>query len=329
MLDQVLSAFDIQPEYDLDIMQQGQTLTQVTTRALEGLQPVLTEVKPHVVLAQGDTTTVLAAALAAAYQQIAFGHVEAGLRTDNKFDPFPEEINRRLTTQITDLHFTPTPQASANLQREGINPDSIYLTGNTVIDALRQVHEPQQPEPDAERLLLVTTHRRENWGAPQESIANALRTLLDRFPDTRVVLPMHKNPIVREPLERILGDHPRADLIEDPGYLGFVRLYEKTHLVLTDSGGVQEEAPALGLPVLVLRRTTERPEGVTAGTARLIGTDYDDIVNAASQLLTDADAYNAMSRAANPYGDGRASERIAGALLHWAGRGQRPDDFTP
>jgi UDP-N-acetylglucosamine 2-epimerase (non-hydrolysing) len=331
ILDQVLEAFHITPDYDLNIMQTGQTLTQVTTRALEGLEKVLGEAKPDIVLAQGDTTTVLAAALSAAYHKIAFGHVEAGLRTDNKFDPFPEEINRRLTGQLTDLHFSPTPRSKENLLREGIAEDKIYLTGNTVIDALYQVRSTTPAAQDSgaggTRTLLVTTHRRENWGQPLEQIALALHDIVEQFPDTRLIHCMHPNPIVRETLQPILGKHPRVQLVEPPDYLDFVRLMEGAHLVLTDSGGVQEEAPALGLPVLVLRRTTERPEGVTAGTAKLVGTERADIVAEASRLLSDPAAYAEMSQAANPYGDGKASERVAAALLHWAGRGERPQDF--
>jgi UDP-N-acetylglucosamine 2-epimerase (non-hydrolysing) len=330
MLDSVMQSFGISSyDHDLKIMSQGQTLTQITTRALEGLEPVLREQKPDIVLAQGDTTTVLAASLASAYQKIAFGHVEAGLRTDNKFDPFPEELNRRLTTQIADLHFAPTEQSRQNLLREGVSPDAIYLTGNTVIDALRQVTTRQKGAPanGERRMILATTHRRENWGAPLEEIAGAFGEILERFPDAHLVLPMHLNPVVREPLQRILGDNPRVQLIEPPDYLGFVHLMERAHLILTDSGGVQEEAPALGIPVLVLRRTTERPEGVSAGTATLIGTGREDIVRAASALLSDENFYAQMSRAANPYGDGLAGERIAQAMLHWAGRGPRPADF--
>ncbi|HEX8464606.1 MAG TPA: UDP-N-acetylglucosamine 2-epimerase (non-hydrolyzing), partial [Abditibacterium sp.] len=253
MLDQVMNFFGVVPDFDLNIMQQGQTLTQVTTRALEGLERVLQDVKPDLVLGQGDTTTVLAASLAASYQQIAFGHVEAGLRTDNKFDPFPEELNRRLTTQITDLHFAPTAESRQNLLREGVPTDRIYLTGNTVIDALLQVATKRDLGGQGKRNILVTTHRRENWGEPLENIALALRDLLDAFPDVCVTLPMHKNPIVREVLMRVLGGHSRVRLIEPQDYLPFVRLMEQADLILTDSGGVQEEAPALGIPVLVLR----------------------------------------------------------------------------
>ena len=330
ILDQVMNAFGVSYDTDLDIMQQGQTLTQVTTRALTGLEQVLKDVKPDIVLAQGDTTTVLAASLAAAYAQIAFGHIEAGLRTDNKFDPFPEELNRRLTTQITDLHFAPTDQSKRNLLKDGVNEDAIYLTGNTVIDALLQVTNGGQKvrETNGKRMILVTTHRRENLGAPLENIVGALSDILARFPDTHIVYPMHPNPAVREVVRRELGDNARVDLIEPLDYLPFVRAMERAHLILTDSGGVQEEAPALGIPVLVLRRTTERPEGVDAGTAHLIGTERADIVAAASKLLGDADAYAAMSHAANPYGDGKAGERIAQAILHWAGRGPKPDDFV-
>ena len=330
ILDQVMNAFGVGYDTDLDIMQQGQTLTQVTTRALSGLENVLKEVQPDIVLAQGDTTTVLAASLAAAYAQIAFGHVEAGLRTDNKFDPFPEELNRRLTTQITDLHFAPTAQSKANLLRDGVAESAIYLTGNTVIDALLQVtnggKKPQSS--DGKRLILVTTHRRENLGEPLKNIVGALSDILEKFPDTHIVYPMHPNPAVREVVRAELGENARVELIEPLDYLPFVRAMERAHLILTDSGGVQEEAPALGIPVLVLRRTTERPEGVDAGTANLIGTERADIVAAASELLGDEQAYAAMSHAANPYGDGRAGERIAQAILHWAGRAQRPDDFV-
>ena len=332
MLDQVLQAFGVVPDYDLDIMQSGQTLAQITTRALEGADKVLAEVKPDLVLVQGDTTTVLAAALAASYHQIAVGHIEAGLRTGNKFDPFPEEINRRLTGRLADLHFSPTPLAKQNLLDEGISEDSIYLTGNTVIDALYQVTGARREAKGArkeQRTLLVTTHRRENLGAPLEHIALALHEIVENFPDTKIILPMHKNPAVRETLQRILGGHARVELTEPPDYMDFVKLMEGADLVLTDSGGVQEEAPALGIPVLVMRRTTERPEGVSAGTAKLVGTDKDDIVREASLLLSDQNAYDAMSKAANPYGDGKACERIAQAILHRAGKAERPTDFSP
>jgi UDP-N-acetylglucosamine 2-epimerase (non-hydrolysing) len=333
MLDQVLQAFGVAPDYDLDIMQTGQTLAQITTRALEGVDKVLATAQPDLVLVQGDTTTVLAASLAASYHKIAVGHIEAGLRTGNKFDPFPEEINRRLTGRLADLHFAPTTLARQNLLDEGIGADKIYLTGNTVIDALYQVtgarREASGERAKAnERVLLVTTHRRENLGEPLEQIALALHDIVEKFPDTKLILPMHKNPAVREVLQRVLGAHPRVELREPPDYMEFVQLMQSAHLVLTDSGGVQEEAPALGLPVLVLRRTTERPEGIDAGTAKLVGTKREDIVREASTLLGDQSAYDAMSRAANPYGDGKACERIAAAILHWAGEGERPHNFA-
>jgi UDP-N-acetylglucosamine 2-epimerase (non-hydrolysing) len=330
MLDQVLQAFGVAPDYDLDIMQTGQTLAQITTRALEGVDKVLAEAQPDIVLVQGDTTTVLAASLAASYHKIAVGHIEAGLRTGNKFDPFPEEINRRLTGQLAELHFAPTSRSVNNLRREGVDENRIYLTGNTVIDALRQVtsrENGKQETGNGERVLLVTTHRRENLGEPLEQIALALHDIVEKFPDTKLILPMHKNPAVREVLQRVLGAHPRIELREPPDYMEFVQLMQSAHLVLTDSGGVQEEAPALGLPVLVLRRTTERPEGIDAGTAKLVGTKREDIVREASTLLGDQNAYDAMSRAANPYGDGKACERIAAAILHWAGHGEKPGDF--
>jgi len=329
ILDQVLEVFSITPDFDLDIMQQGQTLTQITTRALIGLEQVLAESRPDIVLAQGDTTTVLAAAMAAAYQKIAFGHVEAGLRSGDKFDPFPEELNRRLTGQITDLHFAPTQRAKENLLREGIDAQSVFLSGNTVIDALFQKSEglTRRATP-GQRMLLVTTHRRENWGEPLQQIALALRDIVQKFPDTRLVHCMHPNPVVRETLQQVLGGLDRVELREPPAYIEFVELMRSAHLVLTDSGGVQEEAPALGLPVLVLRRTTERPEGVDAGTARLVGTDREEIVRQASRLLSSDEAYGEMSRAANPYGDGKSSERIVEALRFWCGRGERPQDFA-
>lgn len=332
ILDQILDFFGIVPDHDLNIMLAGQTLAEITTRALTGLDDVLKEVKPDIVLAQGDTTTVLAAALAAAYHKIPFGHVEAGLRTDNLYDPFPEEINRRLTSQITQLHFAPTQMARENLRREGVGEKGIFLTGNTVIDALLQVvnrPEAASEKTTGERLILVTTHRRENWGKPQENIALALQEIVEKFPDTRVVLPMHPNPIVREPLQRVLGQNPRVELTGPMDYVDLVKVMKRAHLVLTDSGGVQEEAPALGLPVLVLRGTTERPEGVHAGTAKLVGTRREDIVQEASRLLSDTNYYDTMSHAVNPYGDGKACERIAQALLHWAGRADRPLDFEP
>lgn len=323
MLDQVLSVFGITPDCDLNIMAHGATLAQITTRALDGLAPVLAQENPDWVLAQGDTTTTFVAALAAFYQKAKFGHVEAGLRTGNAYDPFPEEMNRRLTTRLTTLHFPPTPDSADNLRAEGVPDSEIVLTGNTGIDALHivagQPFTPDDPTlrailDDSRRVILVTTHRRENWGAPMARIAQAVRNLVDAHPDTLAVLPMHRNPIVREALLPRLADHDRVRLIEGQDYQPFVKLQQRAALILTDSGGVQEEAPSLGKPVLVLRETTERPEGVAAGTARLVGTDTAKIVQEASRLLTNPEAYAAMARAVSPYGDGKASERIADAL---------------
>ena len=323
MLDQVLSVFGIVPDFDLNIMTHGATLAQITTRALDGLAPILAAERPDWVLAQGDTTTTFVAALAAFYQQSKFGHVEAGLRTGNVWDPFPEEMNRLLTTRLTTLHFPPTPDAADNLRVEGVPNGAIVLTGNTVIDALlvaaARPYVPDDPAvqevlADSRRVLLVTTHRRENWGEPQAHIARAVRALVDAHPDTVAVVALHKNPLVRETLMPILAGHERIRLIEPPEYAPFVKLQQKAFLILTDSGGVQEEAPSLGKPVLVLRETTERPEGVAAGTAKLVGTDRARIVAEASRLLGDPAAYARMAHAASPYGDGQASVRIADAL---------------
>lgn len=318
MLAQVMHAFDLTPDYDLDIMAQRQTLAQITTRALDGLDRVLDEAKPDLVLAQGDTTTTFVAALAAFYHAIPFGHVEAGLRTDNKYDPFPEEMNRRLASVLTDLHFAPTELARQNLLGEGVKPDGIFVTGNTVIDALLSIaardHEFDDPRikaaADSGRMILLTTHRRENWGEPMRRICLAVKDILSGNPDVKVVFPVHKNPIVREVVFPELEGEERVMLIEPPEYVPFVHLMKSSYLILTDSGGVQEEAPSLGKPVLVLRETTERPEGVEAGSAKLVGTDRELIVSETEKLLRDRAAYQTMARVNNPYGDGRAAQRI-------------------
>jgi len=329
MLDQVLSVFKIKPDFDLNIMQHGANLAQVTTRSLSGLDPILEAEKPDWVLAQGDTTTTFVAALGAFYHRAKFGHVEAGLRTGNKYDPFPEEMNRLLTTRLATLHFAPTADAAANLRAEHVTDDVIVQTGNTVIDALLDVarrddvavEDPAVREilEEERRVILVTAHRRENWGEPMERIAQAVKILVESHPDTVAVVAMHRNPIVRETLVPILGKLDRVRLIEPPDYVPFVKLEQKATLVLTDSGGVQEEAPGLGKPVLVLRETTERPEGVAAGTAKLVGTDVERIVAEASRLLDDPQAYAAMARAVSPYGDGQSSARIADALTAYRG----------
>ena len=318
MLAQVLEAFDLHPDFDLGIMTARQTLTQITTRALEGLDNVISQVKPALVLAQGDTTTTFAASLAAFYNKTPFGHVEAGLRTDDKYDPFPEEINRRLTSAMADLHFAPTELARANLLAEGVGQESIFVTGNTVIDALLSIaareHEFEDERVAAAagsgRIVLVTAHRRENWGQPMRDVCRAVKEIVARNPDVTVVFPVHKNPIVRETVFPELEDAERVILIEPPDYVPFVHLMKESYIILTDSGGVQEEAPSLGKPVLVLRKTTERPEGVEAGNAKLVGTDVGVIVDQTCKLLGDRSAYDAMARVENPYGDGHAAERI-------------------
>jgi UDP-N-acetylglucosamine 2-epimerase len=322
-LDQVLRVFDLTPDHDLAIMQHGQTLTQITTRALQGLDADLSAHPADICLAQGDTTTTFVAALAAFYHRVAFGHVEAGLRTGNRYDPFPEEMNRRLAAPLATWHFAPTEPARQNLLAEGIAPASIYVTGNTSIDALRSVAERPYRfadpvlEPILEgdrRLILVTAHRRENWGEPMVRIGTALARIAAEHTDCELVVALHKNPVVRATLCPLLEHVPRIHLIEPPDYVPFVKLMQRASLILTDSGGVQEEAPTLGVPILVLRETTERPEGVTAGTALLVGTDVETIVAEARRLLTDPAAHAQMARAVNPYGDGSAAERIVAVL---------------
>lgn len=322
-LDQVLRVFEIVPDHDLAIMQHGQTLSQITTRALEGLDTELSANPAEILLAQGDTTTTFVAALAAFYHRIPFGHVEAGLRTYNRYDPFPEEMNRRLAGVIAQWHFAPTEPSRQNLLREGTKPETIWVTGNTSIDALKIVAGQNYRFDDPvlasvvesdKRLILVTAHRRENWGEPMTQIAEAVKRIAAEHSDCEIVLAMHRNPVVRETLRPILDDIERIHLVEPPDYVPFVKLMQRADLILTDSGGVQEEAPTLGVPVLVLRRTTERPEGVDAGTALLVGTDTDTIVTEARRLLTDAEAHAQMARAVNPYGDGGAAKMIVDIL---------------
>ena len=315
MVAQVMDLFGLKADQDLNLMAPRQTLTHVTCAALQGLRDDFQAYPPQLVLVQGDTTTAFAAGLAAFYEQIPVGHVEAGLRTDNLLDPFPEEANRRLLSQLSSLHFAPTPKAQANLQASGVVGE-VSVTGNTVIDALllmaKTASEPHFEGIDwqRQRVILATVHRRENWGDRLQTIASGIRQVLDRHPDTSLLLPLHRNPTVREPLQRLLGDHPRVVLTEPLDYDRLVAAMKGCALLLTDSGGLQEEAPALGKPVLVLRRTTERPEAVDAGTARLVGTDSSCIVEEVSRLLNDSSAYEAMSRAVNPFGDGQASQRI-------------------
>ena len=322
MLDQVLDVFDLRADHDLDLMTAGQSPPEVVARVLERLPPLLRQIRPDVLLVQGDTMTSFAAAFAAYLEQIPSGHVEAGLRTGDRYQPFPEEMNRMLTTRLASIHFAPTALARATLLKEGVPQADIHLTGNTVIDALLQTvrpdycfRSPQLASLDpGRRLMLVTTHRRESFGAPLRSTCAAIRELAGRFPDLQFVLPVHPNPQVKETVERLLCDLPGMYLIPPVDYVEFVHLMNRAYLLLTDSGGVQEEAPSLGKPVLVLREVTERPEGVAAGTAVVVGTDQERIVSVASELLTSRDAYQRMANAVNPYGDGKASGRIVKAL---------------
>lgn len=338
MLDQVLSLFKIDTDYDLDIMSQGQTLYDITTRALMGLKDVMEKEKPDLVLVHGDTTTTFAGALAAYYQQIPVGHVEAGLRTGNMYSPFPEEMNRKLTGSIASIHFSPTETAKENLLRESVDKNNIFVTGNTVIDALMTTVDEGYDFEDEElhhvdfkshRIILLTTHRRENLGEPMRHIYKALRQIIDEIPDTEIVFPVHRNPLVRKVVEEELSGVNRIHLIDPMEYEPFANLMHHSYLVLTDSGGIQEEAPSLGKPVLVLRDTTERPEAVKAGTVRLIGTSRDVVYNETKRLLTDHNAYKQMSNAVNPYGDGLAAKRIVKAILYtYGGESEKPDEFV-
>ncbi len=326
MLDQVLSLFDITPDYDLNIMSPGQTLAQVTARAMEGLDEVVSREKPDVILVQGDTTTAFCGALTGYYHQIKVGHVEAGLRTGNKYAPFPEEINRCLVGLIADLHFAPTEKARQTLLNEGIADPSVFVTGNTVIDALLWVRErvraapPELPKglieaTTGQQIILVTGHRRESFGDGFDNICYAIREVADSFVNVAFVYPVHLNPNVREPVNRILGGHPRIHLIEPLSYAPFVWMMDRATIVLTDSGGVQEEAPSLGKPVLVMRETTERPEGITAGNALLVGVQRKRIVDGLRELLCDPESRAKMAAVNNPYGDGLAAQRIVEILL--------------
>nr|3BEO_A Chain A, UDP-N-acetylglucosamine 2-epimerase [Bacillus anthracis]3BEO_B Chain B, UDP-N-acetylglucosamine 2-epimerase [Bacillus anthracis] len=320
MLDQVLSIFGITPDFDLNIMKDRQTLIDITTRGLEGLDKVMKEAKPDIVLVHGDTTTTFIASLAAFYNQIPVGHVEAGLRTWDKYSPYPEEMNRQLTGVMADLHFSPTAKSATNLQKENKDESRIFITGNTAIDALKTTVKETYSHPVLEklgnnRLVLMTAHRRENLGEPMRNMFRAIKRLVDKHEDVQVVYPVHMNPVVRETANDILGDYGRIHLIEPLDVIDFHNVAARSYLMLTDSGGVQEEAPSLGVPVLVLRDTTERPEGIEAGTLKLAGTDEETIFSLADELLSDKEAHDKMSKASNPYGDGRASERIVEAIL--------------
>lgn len=330
MLDQMMRWFEIEPDHDLDVMRPRQTLPELTARVLTGVDEALTKFKPDLLLVQGDTTTVMAASLAAHYQKIPVGHVEAGLRTDDRYNPFPEEMARRLTTRLASIHFAPTQRAVENLKAEGIT-EHVYMTGNTVIDALFETIQKLNGHPVDQQLygatdfnqykvLLVTAHRRENWGDSMSQIARALRQIADEFPEVQILYPIHKNPVVRESIEPVFAGHPRLVLVEPLDYVPFVDAMRKCHFVLTDSGGVQEEAPSLGKPVLVMRNNTERPEAAEAGAAKLVGVTQDGIVSAARALLSDRGVYDRMSSVVNPFGDGTAAKRIVEAaeqFLHW------------
>lgn len=322
MLDQVLELFKITPDFDLNIMKKKQSLAQITTRALEGLDEVMKETQPDIVLVHGDTSTTFAASLAAYYNQIAVGHVEAGLRTWDKYSPFPEEMNRQLTGVMADLHFSPTEKSKTNLLDENKPLDRIVVTGNTAIDALKTTVDQSYSNPILEklgdkRLILMTAHRRENLGSNMKQMFRAIKRLVETHDDIHVIYPVHLNPVVQETANEILGNDDRIQLIEPLGVVDFHNFAAHAHLILTDSGGVQEEAPSLGVPVLVLRDTTERPEGIEAGTLKLAGTDEDTVYNLANDLLNNQQEYDKMAKASNPYGDGEASGRIADAIVDY------------
>ncbi len=337
MLDQVLQLFQITPDYDLNLMKQGQTLTDITAGVLRGLEDILKKEQPDLVLVHGDTTTTFAAALASFYQQIPVGHVEAGLRSGNMYSPYPEEANRKLTGVMNSLHFSPTPESRQNLLRENADDSKIFVTGNTVIDALLSTVKAEYEFADENlqallnshgKKVLITAHRRENQGEPMKHIFQAVRRLHETLPEVQFIFPIHKNPKVRELAAQILGDLARVHIIEPLDYEPFANAMSRVDLIMTDSGGLQEEAPALGKPVLVLRDTTERPEAVTAGTVELVGTDEDLIYNTALTLLTDEAAYSKMANAVNPYGDGKACGRITAAIEYYFGiRDERPENW--
>ena len=336
MLDPLLAGFEIGVAANLGVMKPGQSLPELTGRLIQMLPEVLDRFSADYVFVQGDTTSSFCAALVAFYAGIPVVHLEAGLRSGVKSNPFPEEMNRQLTSRLTTLHMAPTPLAKRNLLAEAVTPSAVFVTGNTVIDALlytvaqRRAVRPAGVAAEPPRMLLVTCHRRESWGEPLEAIAQALRDIAQKFPRLSVVLPLHRNPVVREPLTRALQDQPNVRLLEPQEYTSFAELLDQAYLVLTDSGGVQEEAPALGKPVLVMRETTERPEAILAGTARLVGVSRSSIVDAVSELLTDERAYHLMAQAVNPYGDGHAARRTADAVEFVAGlRSEPPDDFEP
>lgn len=321
MLDQVLETFKIKPDYDLNMMKQGQTLMDITIGALSGVDAVIKKAKPDIVLVHGDTSTTFAGGLAAFYNQVAIGHVEAGLRTYNKYSPYPEEMNRQMVDCMTDMYFAPTDLSRDNLIKEHVDPSKIYVTGNTAIDAMDTTVDEGYTHPELEwlggdKMILLTAHRRENLGEPMKNIFRGIRRVLDELPGYKVIYPIHKNPLVRAAADEIFGDCDMVKLIEPLEVFDFHNFQNRAHIILTDSGGIQEEAPSLGKPVLVLRDTTERPEGIKAGTLKLVGTNSENVYKETMRLLTDHDEYERMSKASNPYGDGHASERIADAIIN-------------
>lgn len=333
MLDQVMDIFDLKADYDLNIMKDGQTLTDITSRVIKELDSVLVEAKPDIILVHGDTTTTFAASIAGFYHQIKIGHVEAGLRTWNKYSPFPEEMNRQLTDTLADIYFAPTVISKSNLLKEGRPEESIFITGNTVIDAMEYTIKQNFSNElldnlAGKRIILVTMHRRENLGQPMTNVFKAINRLVEKFEDVHIVFPMHKNPKVRKNAEETLSDSEQVHLIEPLDVIDFQNFSNNSYMILSDSGGVQEEAPSLGVPVLVLRDTTERPEGIEAGTLKLVGTEEDKVFEEATLLLSDKEEYEKMSQASNPYGDGNASERILDAIAYNFGiQQEKPIDF--
>lgn len=333
MLDQVMDIFDLKADYDLNIMKDGQTLTDITSRVIKELDSVLVEAKPDIILVHGDTTTTFAASIAGFYHQIKIGHVEAGLRTWNKYSPFPEEMNRQLTDTLADIYFAPTMMSKSNLLKEGKPEESIFITGNTVIDAMEYTIKQNYSNElldnlAGKRIILVTMHRRENLGQPMTNVFKAINRLVEKFEDVHIVFPMHKNPKVRKNAEETLSDSEQVHLIEPLDVIDFQNFSNNSYMILSDSGGVQEEAPSLGVPVLVLRDTTERPEGIEAGTLKLVGTEEDKVFEEATLLLSDKEEYEKMSQASNPYGDGNASERILDAIAYNFGiQQEKPIDF--
>ncbi|MBP1992584.1 non-hydrolyzing UDP-N-acetylglucosamine 2-epimerase [Paenibacillus eucommiae] len=335
MLDQVLDIFKIKPDFDLNVMKDRQTLNEVTIRVLQGLEPVFREAKPDLILVHGDTLTTFLASYAAFMQQIKVGHVEAGLRTWNKQSPFPEEMNRQLTGVLADLHFAPTEWSAGNLRKENKSETSIYVTGNTVTDVFQYTVQQDYKHPlldwaKGKRLILMTAHRREAQGEPHRQIFQAVLKIAEEFDDVAIVYPVHPSPAVKEPAFEMLGNHPRIKLVEPLDVFEFHNFYPHAYMILTDSGGLQEEAPSFGVPVLVMRDNTERPEGIDAGTLELVGTSGEKVYERTKELLTDPELYSRMSQAANPYGDGKASERIAQAILqHFGYSKDRPQTFHP